>query len=94
MKKVTLFIFLTFLTSCGDENSKKKKMLLGSNVYNKVCASCHEEGPGPDLYSNNLTSSEIEHLINFGKGIMPGFMNDLSENEVEAVVYYIINKNN
>ena len=90
MKKLFFLPILIFLNSCNDNNSNASKILLGHKVYDSVCISCHNQGPGPNLFENNLSKKEIIYVVNFGQGQMSGLINDLTENEIEAVAYYII----
>jgi mono/diheme cytochrome c family protein len=68
----------------------------GEALYNDECASCHADdgggGLGPSL--QNLESSfpdqsEVVAIVTDGSGSMPGFGDDLSADEIDAIVAYI-----
>jgi len=90
MRKILEILVLVFLISCSDQNSSSKKISLGSEVYNNICSSCHDKGMGPDLDSTTLKFSEIVYKITYGGEGMPSFKDTLTENEIDAVTYYIL----
>jgi mono/diheme cytochrome c family protein len=68
----------------------------GEALYADECASCHDDdgsgGLGPSL--QNLEASfpdqaEVVAIIRDGTGSMPGFGDDLSAEEIDAIVAYI-----
>lgn len=67
----------------------------GEQLFAANCASCHganaEGGAGPKLTANNrMTNSDVVRatILN-GRGMMPGFGNLLSEEEVEVLTRYV-----
>lgn len=82
-------------------NADEKILNLGKNIYNGkgMCVSCHvlkstaknEEGIGKSLDELNPTSSTLKNAIINGKGSMPalGNMNILTNEEIDAVIYFI-----
>ena len=47
---------------------------------------------GPNLTSSTLELSEIVDKVTYGESMMPSFENILTEYEIEAVAYYILDK--
>jgi polyvinyl alcohol dehydrogenase (cytochrome) len=66
----------------------------GEDVYATSCASCHggtgEGGSGPSLVSvdERLTRDQHIDVVREGRGDMPGWEDDLTAEEIEAVVDY------
>ena len=89
MKKLLGIVVLGFLIGCSDDSSTSNKISLGSEVYSNVCSSCHEGGVGPSLTFSTLELSEIIDKVTYGGSMMPPFVNRLTEDQVEAVAYYI-----
>ena len=92
MKKAIGILVLGFLIGCSDDSSTSNKISLGSEVYSNVCSSCHEGGMGPNLTSSTLELSEIVDKVTYGESMMPSFEHVLTEDEIEAVAYYIFEK--
>ena len=89
--KILLIISLFFLIACSDKNSHDQKLMLGSEIYNSLCKSCHLNGEkGPNLYSIKLETGSIINSVSNGVGNMPSFKTLLSEEEIEAVAYFIL----
>lgn len=74
-------------------------MAMGESVYNQDCARCHgQQGEGvagfPPHAGNSLVTGDpapvIEIVLN-GRGAMPAFGGQLSDEEVAAVISYIRN---
>ncbi len=100
MKKKLLILFLFFFTkvSIADE-----KMTLGLKVYNDkaMCGTCHtlkaaksngQIGPNLDMLKANL--NQIIYVVKNGIGVMPPWDGILSDEEIEAVAYYVFNSTN
>jgi mono/diheme cytochrome c family protein len=74
---------------------------LGSEIFHKRCAGCHNKQPGdsspfgpPNLYvafkgKSLLPSSRAEAIIAQGEGTMPAFGNVLSKGEIRSVIAYL-----
>lgn len=68
----------------------------GPEVYSQRCASCHggdgEGGIGPEIgdgaAEENLTLEEHADIVVNGRGSMPGWGNQLTVDEIAAVVVY------
>jgi len=53
----------------------------GAQVYQKVCAHCHEMGVGPLIKGRNLPPLYIERVVRHGNRAMPSFR----PTEIDAV---------
>ena len=100
MKKTLLLLILLFFTknSFADE-----KMTLGLEVYNNKaqCGVCHSlqaagsDGQiGPNLDMLKPQVGQIISAVTNGIGVMPPWEGILTEEEIEAVAYYIFNSTN
>ena len=100
MKKTLLILILLFFTknSFADE-----KMTLGLEVYNNKaqCGVCHslqaagsdgQIGPNLDMLKPQI--GQIISAVTNGIGVMPPWEGILTEEEIEAVAYYIFNSTN
>ena len=91
-------IFFFTINSFADE-----KMILGLEVYNNKaqCGVCHSlqaaesDGQiGPNL---DMLKPQVEQIISAvtnGIGVMPPWEGILTQEEIEAVAYYIFNSTN
>ena len=68
----------------------------GEALYNDECASCHGDdgggGLGPSLQNLEESfpdQSEVVAIVTDGTGSMPSFGDDLSAEEIDAIVAYI-----
>ena len=96
--KETLIIFILFfftINSYADD-----KMILGLEVYNNKaqCGVCHSlqaaesEGQiGPNLDMLKPQMIKIVSAVTNGIGVMPPWEGILTEEEIEAVAYYVFN---
>jgi len=71
------------------------------SIYVQVCANCHgqdgrqQQAGAPDLTTSNLSQEDRKFVIEHGKGLMPAFGDQLTEQETEALAAYTITlKNN
>jgi cytochrome c oxidase cbb3-type subunit III len=85
--------------STHDEKRTARLIGEGKNQFANRCASCHgpaaKGGIGPDLtrkeYKYGRTAPEVTRSIVEGRpGGMPGFKNDLSHEQVEGLVEYVL----
>ena len=100
MKKVILIlVFLTFSSSTFSDD----KMPLGLDVYNNKaqCGVCHTlkaagsaGNIGPDLDQLKPPMSQIIYAVTNGIGVMQAWEGILTDDEIEAVAYYIFNSTN
>lgn len=72
----------------------------GEGIYNSSCATCHQEdgqgqGNFPALAGNDFVTQEdptpVIDTVLHGRGVMPSFEDQLSNEEIAAVVSYIRN---
>lgn len=76
------------------------KQLPAQMLYQTNCASCHgldRSGNPPDYPSlkniaAQLSKSEVRGIINNGRGMMPPFKNNLSEQQKDALVAFLFNE--
>jgi len=94
----TLFIIIFCKNVFADP-----KMNLGLDVYNNkaMCGTCHslqsagsngQIGPNLDLLKPQL--AQTIYAVTNGIGVMPAWQGILSDEEIEAVAYYIFNSTN
>ena len=100
MKKIILIIIITIFTTSSFADDK---MTLGLEVYNNKakCGVCHtlqsagSEGQiGPNLDQINVQMSQIIYAVTNGIGVMPPWEGILTNEEIEAVAYYIFSNTN
>ena len=100
MKKIILIIITTIFTTSSFADDK---MTLGLEVYNNKaqCGVCHtlqsaeSEGQiGPNLDQINVQMSQIIYAVTNGIGVMPPWEGILTNEEIEAVAYYVFRNTN
>ena len=100
MKKIILVLF--FLT-LSNSTFADPKMDLGLEVYNNKaqCGVCHalqaagSEGQiGPNLDQLKLSLDGIIYAVKNGTGVMQAWEGILTDEEIEAVAYYVFNSTN
>ena len=93
---IFLFIFISF--SFADN-----KMKLGLEVFNEKaqCGTCHSlksagstGNIGPNLDNLKPQLTQIIMAVKYGIGVMPPWEGILTDQEIEAVAYYIYNSIN
>ena len=97
MKKNLLILVLLFFSkvSFADE-----KMILGLDIFNNkaTCGTCHtlqsarssgNIGPNLDILKPQI--AQIINAVTNGIGVMPPWEGILTEEEIEAVAYYVFN---
>ena len=94
-----IFTIIVFTTSLyADE-----KMFLGLEVYNNkaMCGTCHaleasrSTGDiGPNLDQLKPSMDSIIYAVTNGIGVMQAWDSILSQEEIEAVAYYVFNSTN
>ena len=97
MKKILLIsLFLTFSSSVFADD----KMILGLDIYNNKaqCGVCHtlqaagSTGDiGPNLDQLKPTIHRIISVVTNGIGVMQAWEDILTQEEIEAVAYYVFN---
>ena len=99
MKKILFIFFLIFSSSTFADD----KMVLGLEVYNNKaqCGVCHAlqaagsvGNIGPNLDQLKLPMSQIIYTVTNGIGVMSAWQGILTQEEIEAVAYYVFNSTN
>jgi len=98
-KKILLIFFFIFSSSVFADD----QMILGLEVYRDKaqCGTCHtlqaagsEENIGPNLDQLKPTISQIIYAVTNGIGVMQAWEGILTDEEIEAVAYYVFNSTN
>ena len=98
-KKILFVFFLIFSSSVFADD----KMVLGLEVYNNKaqCGTCHTlhaagsvGNIGPNLDQLKLPMSQIIYAVTNGIGVMSAWEGILTQEEIEAVAYYVFNSTN
>ena len=92
-----LFSISGFAQDPTDEAAAKINEKFGGNVkklFATKCSWCHQgygmkQADGPKLAGTSKSMEQLVKHINEGKSPMPGFKNQLSANEVQALAEYI-----
>ena len=100
LRKILLIsLFLIFSSSASSED----KIVLGLEVYNNKaqCGVCHTlqaagstGNIGPNLNQLNPPMSQIIYAVTNGIGVMQAWEGILTDEEIEAVAYYVFNSTN
>ena len=100
MKKITLIFIIIFL---NNQVLADDKMKLGLKVYNEkaMCGACHtlkaaksNSNIGPNLDQLKPSIEQIEYVVKYGNGVMQAWDGILTEEEIQAVAYYVFTKTN
>ena len=94
------------LTSCNENKSPQQntssqtapqtKRINAQSLYMSKCVACHgADGKlgaagAKNLAETKLSVDEVKHQIINGKGAMPPFGNQLSEEEIQAIADYVL----
>ena len=98
-KKILFIFFLIFSSSVFADD----KMVLGLEVYNDKaqCGACHtlqaagsEQNIGPNLDQLKPSIPQIIYAVTYGIGVMQAWEYILTDEEIEAVAYYVFNSTN
>ena len=98
-KKILFVFFLIFSSSVFADD----KMVLGLEVYNDKaqCGTCHTlhaadsvGNIGPNLDQLKPQMPQIIGAVTNGIGVMPPWEGILTDEEIEAVAYYVFNSTN
>jgi len=96
--KVKKIIFVLFFLTYFTKTLADTKLNLGFEVYNNKaqCGACHtlkatgSEGDiGPNLDEIKPTKDQIIYVVKNGIGAMPAWEGILTNEEIEAVAYYV-----
>ena len=99
-KILLVLIFLIFSSGIVFADSK---MELGLKVYNNkaMCGTCHvlqaagsDGNIGPNLDQLKLQLDQIIYAVTNGIGVMQAWEGILTQEEIEAVAYYVFNSTN
>ena len=96
---ISLGVTLLYISSLFADEAKMAK---GLEIFNETaaCAACHilkaagsEGNVGPNLDTVAVTTGSVTDIVTNGLGVMPAFGEDeiLTKEEIEAVVYYVVN---
>ena len=100
MKKVLIIFFIFFFSSVAFADPK---MDLGIEVFNNKaqCGVCHtlqaagsEGNIGPNLDQLKPSMAQIIYVVKNGIGVMQAWKDILTDEEIEAVAYYVFNSAN
>ena len=100
MKKIAFVLIIFFLNSLAFSDEKKE---LGLEVYNNkaMCGTCHTlqaasstGNIGPNLDQLKPSIDRIIYVVTNGIGVMQAWEDILSQEEIEAVAYYIFSSTN
>lgn len=98
-KKILLIFFLIFSSSVFADD----KMVLGLEIYSDKaqCGTCHtlqaagsKKNIGPNLDQLKPTIPQIIYAVTYGIGVMQAWEGILTDEEIEAVAYYVFNSTN
>ena len=98
--KKILFVFLLIFSSSVFADDK---MVVGLDVYNNKaqCGTCHTlqaagsgGNIGPNLDQLKPTIPQIIYAVTNGIGVMQAWEGILTDEEIEAVAYYVFNSTN
>jgi mono/diheme cytochrome c family protein len=99
------WLFLSSLSSCGSNSTQQKSLnqappneekVNAESLYVTRCVACHgTDGKLGAAGAKNLTVTklsvdEVKQQIVNGKGAMPPFGNQLSEEEIHTIANYIL----
>ena len=100
MKKILLILLVVTFSSSAFADPK---MELGLDVYNNKaqCGVCHtlqaagsDGNIGPNLDQLKLQLDQIIYAVTNGIGVMQAWEGILTQEEIEAVAYYVFNSTN
>ena len=103
MKLKKIFIVLFYLLFNTDFSVADPKMKLGLEVYNNkaMCGICHtlkaadsNANIGPNLNDLKPSIDRIKYVVKNGIGVMQSWEGILTEEEIEAVAYFVFNSTN
>ena len=96
-------LLISLLLVFSSSVSADPKMKLGLEVFNNKaqCGVCHTlqaagsaGNIGPDLDQLKLPMSQIIYAVTNGIGVMQAWEGILTDEEIEAVAYYVFNSTN
>ena len=81
----------------------EEKLNIGKNIFLEKgnCATCHalsdagsDSNIGPNLNQIRPDIGRVINAVTNGIGVMPSYINEISEEEIEAVAYYVFTSTN
>lgn len=79
---------LAITTATHADNSAQR--LNGQDVYNKVCAYCHDTGIGPLITGRQLPAEYVQTIVRIGNRAMPSFReSEISDDMLKRVAQLI-----
>lgn len=95
----------SILMGCRSAPKLTPQQAEGKHVYDVGCAHCHEENDlrlkkvPPDLHGlfkgdklpdgEPATDANVEHLVLSGRGLMPSFAYQITQEQLDALVAYL-----
>jgi mono/diheme cytochrome c family protein len=85
---IAFISFTAFLTTA---NAAEPTNRSGEEIYNKVCALCHDTRVGPKLLGRQLSADAVKSIVRLGLNGMPAFrQSEISPTELEAVAQFVM----
>ena len=97
--------FASIALGCRSAPKLTPQQAEGKHVYDVGCAHCHEENDlrlkkvPPDLHGlfdrstlpdgEPATDAEVEHVVLTGKGLMPSFAYEITQEQLDALAAYL-----
>jgi mono/diheme cytochrome c family protein len=68
----------------------------GAEMYAEFCAGCHgadgSGGAGGPAVTGQTDVAQVESVVRDGDGSMPGFADEMSEDQITAVAQYLVDR--
>jgi mono/diheme cytochrome c family protein len=100
-----MMVFAAFAMGCRSAPKLMPQQAEGKHVYDVGCAHCHEQNDlrlkkvPPDLHGlferstlpdgEAATDAGVEHVVLTGKGLMPSFAYQMTQEQLDALVAYL-----
>jgi mono/diheme cytochrome c family protein len=97
--------FASIALGCRSAPTLTPQQAEGKHLYDEGCAHCHEENDlhlkkvPPDLHGlfdrstlpdgEPATDAEVEHVVLTGKGLMPSFAYQITQEQLDALAAYL-----
>ena len=105
MPIVLATVIATGASGCRPAPTLTPQQASGKHVYDAGCAHCHEENDlrlkklPPNLHNlfnhstlpdgEPATDAEVEHVVLTGKGLMPSFAYQITQERLDALIAYL-----
>jgi cytochrome c551 len=92
---------VALVSACGGSSSNESatpsggavETVAGAEMYATFCAGCHgadgSGGPGGPAVTGESDATEVAAVVRDGAGSMPGFTDQMSEEQITAVSEYV-----